>query len=379
MINNKAITVLLTLFFLGCGIKKEGTLYKVKIHLQHAAGAKIYLEKVSDLAAENIKLDSADILTNNETVNLEFTAKEESLYYIRVKGDNGFSFGFVNDVAALEIKADVLFKKNLQFLNSPANQSYLGFIKKKEMEGAFIKATLDSLLFKLNTSKHDFQKAQINRGIDSVQRAMYKNWLNYANEEKSPANFLRIFPSLEFYNDTALLFNTVSAAKKRFPLHSQIETLYNKTNEYIDIFRKEYRVNDTLPDFSLPDRNGKVVSIKDFRSKYLLVDFWHSLNPDNNQHDLVLRKLYESTQRENFEILSIAIEQGGEFWYKSPKVKNAPWPQLIDSLGWAGNSVRITKIDSIPFNFLLNPDGVILATAINRDSLLNVIDKRIAK
>ena len=193
-------------------------MYKVKIHLQHAAGAKIYLEKVSDLATENSKLDSANILTNNETVSLEFTAKEESLYYIRVKGDNGYSFGFVNDVMAIEIKADVLFKKNLQFLNSPANQSYLGFIKKKEIEAVFIKATLDSLLFKLNTLQHDFQKAQINSAIDSVQRAMYKNWLNYANEEKSPVNFLRIFPSLEFYNDTALLFNTVSAAKKRFPL-----------------------------------------------------------------------------------------------------------------------------------------------------------------
>jgi hypothetical protein len=54
---------------------------------------------------------------------------------------------------------------------------------------------------------------------------------------------------------------------------------------------------------------------------------------------------------------------------------NYSWPQLIDEKMWRGTAAKTLKFDSIPFNFLVSPQGRILAKAIRPDSLIIVLKK----
>ena len=53
------------------------------------------------------------------------------------------------------------------------------------------------------------------------------------------------------------------------------------------------------------------------------------------------------------------------------------WKQLIDVKLWRGPAVNALKFDSIPFNYLVDPNGKIIAKAIKADSLLTVVSNAV--
>jgi hypothetical protein len=371
-----SICILVLFSCCSCNNDKNGKKSSITIFLYHAQGSKIYLEKWPQKNAIRLVLDSAVIEKNIDTIKLKMPHAEESVYVIRTKGNLDYSFEFVNDVDEVQVKADVLFKDKLTFYNSPANIAYSEFIAYRLNEAKTIKTITDSLLtIKLKGNKTDAQRA--GNQIDSLQRAVNLKWMEYADAMKSPANYLRIFPSLEFHDDTTLLISKVKLAKQRFPTHSEIDALYSRMNDYMNVFRKELYINDKFPDLTLPDKNAKPVSINEYYDKYVLVEFWSSVYPGNNKIDLSLKETAANAAGKNFTIVSIAIEPGTADWKKSPKTIYADWPQLIDSLAWSGSVVKATGIDSIPFNFLLKPGGIIIDKAINTDSLTNIVLRKI--
>jgi hypothetical protein len=76
-----------------------------------------------------------------------------------------------------------------------------------------------------------------------------------------------------------------------------------------------------------------------------------------------------------FEIVSVAIDSEKEDWELILEKENLNWTQLIDEKMWQGTAVKTLKFDSIPFNFLVNPEGRIIAKAIKPDSLLPVLHR----
>ena len=71
----------------------------------------------------------------------------------------------------------------------------------------------------------------------------------------------------------------------------------------------------------------------------------------------------------NFEIVSIAIDSETEMWKDKIYSQQLNWIQLIDEKMWQGKAVQTFKIDSIPFNFLVDEKGIVIKKAIPRDSV----------
>jgi hypothetical protein len=367
--------LLVIAFLFSCNSNNNGK-QTVTVYLSHAKGSTAYLERKPEKNVARIILDSAFIKENHDTISLALPISEESVYVVRIKGEFDYSFEFVNDVNNVKVIADVLFKNKLSFLNSPSNSEYLNFINTKTAEDIQAKKSVDSF-YLIKKSLSSIQADAVDKIIDSIQIQQYKKTFDYAERTKSPANFLRVFPSLEFFNDTFLLATTVKKATQKFANHSKIKNLYKRTEDYLNILRYEFQVGDTLPPFLLPNNAGQVVSTANFYSKYILLDFWSSVNPDNRSINTVYRKLHSATKNRNFVIVSIAVEPGTQQWAINPKTIYAPWPQLIDSLGWTGDVVKTTAIDSIPYNFLLKPGGVIIAKGIETDSIYTTVLKNI--
>ena len=86
---------------------------------------------------------------------------------------------------------------------------------------------------------------------------------------------------------------------------------------------------------------------------------------------------YKELSRDKFEIVSVAIDAEKEIWQKQISNEVFKWPQLIDTQMWKGVAVTTLKFDSIPFNFLVSPEGRIINKAIKPDSLLTILAKAI--
>jgi peroxiredoxin len=119
------------------------------------------------------------------------------------------------------------------------------------------------------------------------------------------------------------------------------------------------KVNELAPEISLPDMDGKMVSLSSFKGKVVLLDFWASwCGPcrNNNPH---LVKFYKKFHPKGLEIIGISFDENDESWKKAVEKDKLSWIQLNDDKGSYSASASSYSVDAIPASFLIDKKGVI--------------------
>jgi thiol-disulfide isomerase/thioredoxin len=191
----------------------------------------------------------------------------------------------------------------------------------------------------------------------------------------SPAAFMRICDVIEFGNDHKGWEKFMAKAAKRFPTYQPIQELAKESMEVVSIYEEEFVVGDKLPSVILPDKLGLPVPTDSRRGKVVLIDFWSTWCPQCIPFSRAKKAARAKFPKDQFEIISIAIDSEKEEWLRVIEAEKYDWLQLIDERMWRGVTVNTLKFDSIPFNFLLSPDGKVVDKAIKPDSLLNSISR----
>ncbi len=139
-------------------------------------------------------------------------------------------------------------------------------------------------------------------------------------------------------------------------------------HELIELGRKTM-VGQQAIDFMQPDANGTMISLSSFKGKYVLVDFWASWCAPCRNESPNLVKAYEKYKSKNFEILSITLDEKKDRWLKAIQDDHYTWTQVGDIKGWENAAARAYGIQGIPFNLLLDPNGVIIARNLRGEAL----------
>src|ERR1700730_240336 len=101
----------------------------------------------------------------------------------------------------------------------------------------------------------------------------------------------------------------------------------------------------TAADLSLPDLNGRTVSLSELKGKVVLIDFWASwCGPcrHNNPH---LVKLYNKYHNRGLEIFGVSLDEDADSWKKAVSHDKLVWIQVLDDKGWEGPSASIYRVD----------------------------------
>lgn len=128
------------------------------------------------------------------------------------------------------------------------------------------------------------------------------------------------------------------------------------------------------PEFNLRDADDKVVSLSQFKGKYILVDFWASWCLPCREENPSLKAAYEQFNSKGFTILSVSIDDqhSKSAWMEAVNKDGLMWTQLHD----AKKSVHdLYGITFIPANFLIDPNGKIVAVNLKGQAL----NKKIAE
>ncbi len=126
-------------------------------------------------------------------------------------------------------------------------------------------------------------------------------------------------------------------------------------------------------DFSMPDPNGKVISISDFvsKNKYTLVDFWASwCGPCRAEMPNVV-KTYDMYHAKGFEVVGVSLDNNKEAWVKAIGQLKMPWPQMSDIKGWGCEGAALYNVKGIPANVLIDQQGKIVAKNLRGEDLPN--------
>lgn len=126
------------------------------------------------------------------------------------------------------------------------------------------------------------------------------------------------------------------------------------------------------PDFTQKTPDGKPVKLSDFRGKYVLVDFWASWCGPCRKESPYLVKAYGKYKDKNFTILGVSIDtkEDRAAWLEAIEKDQLEWTQVATMDDEINEAKRIYKISAIPQNYLIDPEGKIVAKMLRGEFLL---------
>jgi thiol-disulfide isomerase/thioredoxin len=145
-------------------------------------------------------------------------------------------------------------------------------------------------------------------------------------------------------------------------------------------------IGNTAPDLKFMNPEGKAIALSSLRGKIVLLDFWASwCGPCRMESPVVVDayKKYKDVKFSNakgFTIYSVSLDKSKEAWVKAIAQDHLEWENhVIDLGGWGSQPAQIYGVNSIPFSFLLNEKGVIVAKNLRGEELQNELAKLAAK
>lgn len=131
----------------------------------------------------------------------------------------------------------------------------------------------------------------------------------------------------------------------------------------------KYPIGKPVVNFSQLDTAGNSFNLESLRGKFVLLDFWASWCRPCRQENPNVVLAYNTFKDKNFTILGISLDQAKPAWLDAIKMDNLTWPHVSDLKGWGNAVAAMYGVQSIPQNFLIDPNGILIGKNLRGEAL----------
>lgn len=188
------------------------------------------------------------------------------------------------------------------------------------------------------------------------------------------------------YPNTIISATLLTECSKRIPKEETIR-LYNglsdpvknskdglKVKRFIEL-NKEIKIGDVFTDITQPNLNNQSVRLSDSKGKYILLEFWSSYCGPCIRENPALVKMYERFKDKGFEIYAVSLDSDKLGWTKAINKDKLPWINVSELNGYDNSAAIIYGIYELPTNYLIDPNGKIIAKNLRGKLLEDKLDE----
>lgn len=367
------IAVLVLLLTNGC--EKSGQ-FTVNGKITHADDQTIYLEEL--LLNSTKHIDSVKIDKNGEYELKGFTTAPA--FYLLKLSEQKFITMLIDSAENVTVNADFTNFSDDYFVDGSSGSA---LVKELNLRLASTRHKLDSLnsLNNLYLNNPNYEQQKELWEIEYQQ--ILQNQVEYSkqfvtNNPFSMASILALFQKFDdqnyVINDLQIMRTAASALNSIYPESEHVKVLYAQTLDYLKSqsntnaqqLIQEYGENS--PDIALPNTQGDLVSLSSLRGKVVLLQFWASGDQGSRTMNSVLVEAYKKYKSKGFEIYQVSLDNNRIEWVDAIDKDELTWTNVGDMEG-SVLAVRHYNIQQIPYNYLLNTDGSIIAQNLNGPDL----------
>ena len=343
-------------------------------------GRYIYLDEF--LPNQLKRIDSV-LIGSNGKFNFKKEVTTPSFYILKLDNNNfllmllepsdnlimNSSFDSLNYPALLtgSKSTELMVEYNLELRNSIKKLSSLNDIYADNINNPRLSIIMDSLvnLSQVYRSEiNSYTKNHIDKNLTSLVSLV--------------ALYQQVAPGvsvLEPTQDLKYFIKVDSSLSKNYPNNEHVKSLHEQIVEMARIIESQTLDNEALggmevPDIELSTPQGNIVRLSSTRGSIVLLDFWAAWCAPCRMENPNLVKAYDKYHEKGFQIYQVSLDRTKEAWTQAIKDdKLEKWIHVSDLKYWNSSVVGQYNIQAIPFNYLLDGNGRVIAANLRGEEL----------
>lgn len=219
----------------------------------------------------------------------------------------------------------------------------------------------------IQTKMMDFYKGVTCENVDSISKAFKAYALDYIKahpSDEAAMLMVQAFDNEKELNDAVALFTPEVRDGRMAGLWKPLVKMFQAQAQREEAAKKIVEGVEA-PDFTLPDLDGKPLTLSSLRGQYVVLDFWGSWCGWCIKGIPDMKKYYEKYAGK-FEILGVDCNDTEEKWKAAVKKHEIPWKHVRQS----NETVSVSDsygISGYPTKIVIDPQGKIAKVVVGEE------------